>query len=110
MHMLLDNFTNMVVMKILQNNTIMKHLTISMAQVIKLHETMSPREKADYLIQKYKDIQYPDFTSEQQAKKGASLLCDEMMDANINLDGEHPKRYMEMVHDFYYNVKREING
>jgi hypothetical protein len=33
-----------------------------------------------------------------------------MMDANINLDGEHPKRYMEMVHDFYYNVKREING
>jgi len=87
-----------------------KHLTIKMAQVIKLHETMSPRDKADYLIQKYKDIQYPDFTSEQQAKKGASLLCDEMMDANINLDGEHPKRYMEMVHDFYYNVKREING
>jgi hypothetical protein len=71
---------------------------------------MNPKERAEYLIQKFKEIQYPDFTSEQQAKKGASLLCDEMMDANINLDGSQPKQHMQMVYDFYYNVKREING
>jgi hypothetical protein len=81
-----------------------------MIATFKLNEEMSVPEKAQYLIEKFKDIQYPDFTSEQQAKKAASILCDEMMDANINLDGEQPKRYMEMVYDFYYNVKREING
>lgn len=46
----------------------------------------------------------------EDAKKCAMIVCDVIMDANINLDGEQPKRYMEMVHDFYYNVKREING
>jgi hypothetical protein len=71
---------------------------------------MKPKEKADYLIQKFKEIQYPDFTSEQQAKKGASLLCDIIMDANMNLEGEEPKRYIEMVYNYYYLVKREING
>lgn len=71
---------------------------------------MSPKERADYLIKKFMEIQYPDFTSEQQAKKGASLLCDEIMDANINLDGSNPKNHKEIVYNYYYNVKREING
>jgi hypothetical protein len=71
---------------------------------------MTPEEKAVYLIERFKEIQYSDFTSEQQAKKAASILCDVIMDANMNLEGEEPKRYMEMVYNYYYLVKREING
>jgi hypothetical protein len=71
---------------------------------------MTPKERADFLIEKFKEIQYPDFQSEQQAKKCASILCDTIMDSNINLECDEPKRYIESVYNYYYLVKRQING
>ena len=71
---------------------------------------MTPKERADFLIDKFKEIQYPDFQSDQQAKRCALLVVDEILDI-IEDDGftfaeYHDKKTIE----FWFEVKREING
>ena len=67
---------------------------------------MNPNEKAIDILDRFKNVGM----SEDDSKKCALIVCDTMMDENINLEGSYPKNYMELIYNFYYNVKREIIG
>ena len=67
---------------------------------------MNPNEKALEILNRFRDIGM----SEDDSRKSALIVCDTLMDENINLEGSYPKHYMELIYNFYYNVKREIIG
>ena len=67
---------------------------------------MNPNEKAIDILDRVRNIGM----NEDDSKKCALIVCDTMMDENINLEGSYPKNYMELIYNFYYNVKREIIG
>ena len=71
---------------------------------------MTPKERADFLIDKFKEIQYPDFQSEQQAKQCALFVVDEILDI-IEDDGFTFAEYQDKkTIEFWFEVKSKING
>lgn len=65
-----------------------------------------PTDVAIELLDRFQDIG----KNEEDAKKCALIVCDVLMDFNINLEGSQPRTYMEEVYNFYYNVKRNLIG
>ena len=67
---------------------------------------MNPNEKAIDILDRFRNVGM----SEDDSRKCGLIVCDTMMDENINLEGSQPRNYMNSIYDFYYNVKREIIG
>jgi hypothetical protein len=70
---------------------------------------MTPKEKAEKLIEKYRFVEIPHFTSMFEIKECALIAVDEILDI-IEDDGftfaeYHDKKTIE----FWFEVKKEIN-